>query len=418
MIIPAAIEEFLLTSLGMAKDAMGKATLERALAQAMRREGVTDPGIYEKLFKTSGEARQRLIDVVVVGETWFFRDRGPFAYLARQAPKMLQAAAGGVLNILSAPCSTGEEPYSIAMTLLAAGLPPASFRIEGVDISSAALEAARRAVYTNGSFRGNISEEVASFFEATPSGRGVARTVLAQVAFFQDNLVSERSLLGRGPYSIIFCRNLLIYLTPAARRQVFVRLDRLLAPGGLLFAGHTETVFWHQQGYLPVQSDRAFALSKPLVAPAAGKPKPAAPAKAPPPVPPPRTPKMPQPAAPAADTPSAADRKPSAQTATTAGTLREARRLADSGEMDKALRLCREHSRKFGPTAEMFGLMGLILMARQDAGSAEDCFLKALYLDPAHYESLVHLNLLYGQKGDARKAALYRGRAEKASPGT
>jgi chemotaxis methyl-accepting protein methylase len=145
MIIPAAIEEFLLTSLGMAKDAMGKATLERALAQAMRREGVTDPGIYEKLFKTSGEARQRLIDVVVVGETWFFRDRGPFAYLARQAPKMLQAAAGGVLNILSAPCSTGEEPYSIAMTLLAAGLPPASFRIEGVDISSAAPSGATSA---------------------------------------------------------------------------------------------------------------------------------------------------------------------------------------------------------------------------------------------------------------------------------
>lgn len=413
MIIPPAIAEFLTASLGMAKDAVGRESLSRALAQVMRREGIADPEAYEKLFKTSEEARQRLVDAVVVGETWFFRDRGPFVYLARQAPEMLPAGARSVLKILSAPCSTGEEPYSIAMSLLAAGLPPASFRIEGVDISRIALEMAQRATYGNGSFRGNIGAEMASFFEKTPSGRRVIQPVRAQVAFFHDNLTSERSLLGRGPYAVIFCRNLLIYLTHEARRQVFVRLDRLLIPGGLLFAGHTETVFWHQQGYLPVQSDRAFALIKPACAPAAGKPKPAAPVKAPPPAPVPRAVRTPAPAARPQERHSAADRKPPTQPATAEATLSKARLLADKGEMDKALRLCREYSRTFGPSAGLFGLMGLIRVAQQDSNDAEDFFHKALYLDPDHYESLVHMSLLYARKGDTRRAALYRARAER-----
>ncbi|HBL54055.1 MAG TPA: hypothetical protein DDZ34_08595 [Syntrophaceae bacterium] len=93
--------------------------------------------------------------------------------------------------------------------------------------------------------------------------------------------------------------------------------------------------------------------------------------------------------------------------------LQEARRLADGGDMDGALHLCHDYTSRVGPVAEAYCLMGIIHMSKHDMNRAEDYFLKALYLDPGHYESLVHISLIYGQKGNERKAALYRERAKR-----
>jgi len=427
---PSAISRFLAASLRMEEEAAGKGAVNRAVHAAMRQEGISDLKTYEQLFASSPDVRQRLIDAVVVGETWFFRDRGPFTCLARHARELQNNCAGNVLNILSAPCATGEEPYSIVMTLLAAGLQQAAFSVDGVDVSAKALDKARRAVYGSGSFRGNIGEEFVRFFEITSHGHQVAKKVVRQVTFHLDNLVSPGSLAGLGPYAIIFCRNLLIYLTLEARRQVFLRLDSLLMPGGLLFAGHTETLFWHQQGYLPVQWDRAFALTKPAL-PRSLKMKTTATAQKSPPLSGHRHKEIPSPLEPApafrgiksaAPSPAAVEREqPPRPVKKDAGPIepfideqiQEARRLADQGDMDRAVKLCEAYERTAGPAAETYCLMGIIHMARQDMSRAEDCFLKALYLDPGHYESLVHASLIYRQKGDERKAALYRERAER-----
>lgn len=431
MSIPPAILRFLTESLGMEADAAGKGAVGRALTASMRQEGIPDAQAYEKLFLSSPEVRQRFIDAVVVGETWFFRDRGPFACLARHARTLRDARADDVLNILSAPCSTGEEPYSIVMTLLDAGLPPSAFRVDGVDVSARALEKARLACYGNGAFRGNLGRDTSRFFETTPSGRRVIHPVARQVTFHLDNLVLKESLAGRGPYAIIFCRNLLIYLIPEARLRVFKRLDGLLMPGGLLFTGHTETTFWNQQGYLPIAWDRAFALTKPASLPLPATVKTAIPRK---PYAPPADERreIKSPADPtlayqdalsgakpsAAHSPMAEAFDPHKQAKpvskdTADQPLQEARRLADGGDMDGALHLCHDYTRRVGPVAEAYCLMGIIHMSKHDMNRAEDYFLKALYLDPGHYESLVHISLIYGQKGNERKAALYRERAKR-----
>ncbi|HPC85793.1 MAG TPA: CheR family methyltransferase [Smithellaceae bacterium] len=424
---PDAVLEFITLSLGLEPDSSGKDAIDRAVASAMRHEGLSDPQAFEKLFLSSPAVRQKLIDAVVVGETWFFRDRGPFLWLGRHALQWQAAHPGSVLKILSSPCSTGEEPYSIVMTLLAAGLPPSAFTVEGVDVSARALETAGRACYPKNAFRGNIGEDVARFFEATPSGRKVAASVLNRVTFSLENLALPGSLAGRGPYDIIFCRNLLIYMTPEARLRIFDRMDQLLVPGGILFAGHTETNFWHQRGYQLLPWDRAFALAKPVTPAQPVAIKTPAPAKASIEISSPKkrvqtketTASSPNTGL--AQTPTAELRQP-----VKAGPahdhfnepqadaqIREARRLADSGDMKGAARLCREYTRKFGPAAEAYCLMGILSMAGQDLNGAEDCFLKALYLDPGHYESLVHISLIYRQKGNEKKAALYRERAER-----
>ncbi len=404
-----AISRFLTVNLGMAADALGQGAVSRAITAAMHQEGISDQKAYERLFVSSEAVRQRLTDAVVVGETWFFRDRGPFTCLASHVRELRETK---LLKILSAPCATGEEPYSIAMTLLAAGLPPAAFVVDGVDISIEALNKARLACYGSGSFRGHIGADVARYFLETPQGRKVSDQVRGQVTFHHDNLVKPDSLTGQGPYDIIFCRNLLIYLTPEARRSVFERLDHLLLPGGLLFTGHTETIFWHQQGYLPRKWDRAFALTKPVLQPiqkntANARLKSASPPDAKqqvktltghsqasgnkPPV-----------------KPVSADEEPLPD-----GQIQEARLLADRGDLEGALRLCQEYTRKVGPSVEAYCLMGVIQMARHDMNAALDFFLKAIYLDPGHYESLIHASLLYRQKGEKQKEALYREWAER-----
>ena len=432
----SAIMEFLTHSLGMEPESAGKDAVQRAVASAMRHEGISNPRVYEKLFVSSPDVRQRLIDSVVVGETWFFRDRGPFLCLARHARTLHEARPESVLNILSAPCATGEEPYSIVMTLLAAGLPPSSFTVDAVDASALALEKARRACYLKSSFRGNLGEDIARFFETTPSGSKVTDAVVRRVAFHLENLALPGSLAGRGPYAIIFCRNLLIYMTSEARLRIFDRMDRLLIPGGLLFTGHTETNFWHQRGYSPLPWDRAFALTKPAPAASRGTVTSRNPDQ-------PTSPegKRRETAVLSTDTavkgktpirPEAGERKapfeerqqPAKPGAAYADVkipptdlqIQEARRLADAGDTAGAARLCREYTRKFGPAAEAYGLMGILSMAAQDLRGAEEYFLKALYLDPGHYESLVHISLIYRQKGKESKAALYRERAERKAP--
>jgi chemotaxis protein methyltransferase WspC len=95
------------------------------------------------------------------------------------------------------------------------------------------------------------------------------------------------------------------------------------------------------------------------------------------------------------------------------GTLHaEALSLADRGQFDEAEALCRLYLQEQPPHADVYFLLGLIHEAARRSGEAEECYLKALYLGPDHYETLIHLSLLYRQQGDGRKAALYRRRAE------
>ncbi len=428
---PPAIGRFLDESLKMDEDAVGKGAVSRAIQEAMREEGISDPHVYEKLFLSSQDVRQRFINDVVVGETWFFRDRGPFTSLARHAREIQNDLSLNVLKILSVPCASGEEPYSIVMTLFNAGMAPASFSVDGVDISTRALDSARRACYGSGSFRGNLGEEFAGFFEITPHGRLLSRHVIKQVTFHHANLLSPRSLAGQGPFSVIFCRNLLIYMTSGARREIFDRLDRLLLPGGVLFSGHTETIFWHQQGYIPLPWDRSFALTKPVSSPVSEKSSTNGVAKSLLPSARRRdihAPKEPRTVSGGGLLETGARDVSSAMTMAgekkkMAGPVREsvkpfideqfqeARRLADQGNMEHAMHLCQECVQKSGPAADIYCLMGIIHMARQDLKEAEDCFLKAIYLDPGNYESLVHISFLYRQKGDQGKAALYMDRA-------
>jgi chemotaxis protein methyltransferase WspC len=398
MEICAAVEKRFSDTLGLNTAAIGRAGIERIVRAGMKRSGVVDAAAYLDLLLTSPEEFECCLEELVVPETWFFRDREPFILLKHSlCGQWFPSHPGETVRILSAPCSTGEEPYSIAMTLLEAGIAPRQFRLDAVDISRRALEATGRAVYGKGAFRQPLTAAQEAFFSGTSRVRQVDEAIVRTVHFFRENLIDPRFLAGHEPYHIIFCRNVLIYLTEEARRRVLTNISRRLAPDGILFTGHAEVGILLQNGFTAIRHERAFACRRSAVLSA-----------------PPPARKLP-PAAVTGD-----DFSPPGERfdicpppAPTVGALHaEALSLADRGLFAEAATLCRRYLQEQPPNADVYCLLGLIHEAARRAGEAEECYLKALYLGPDHHETLIHLSLLYQQQGDNRKAELYRRRAD------
>jgi len=400
---------------------------------------------YWQRLNASADERQALIETLVVPETWFFRDREAFVALARIADARLVREPARTLRVLSVPCSTGEEPYSISMALLDAGIGPSRFAIDAIDISARAIERARVGVYGRNAFRGHPLEFRDRHFSETAGGWQLDPRVREPVRFVQANLF-DLPLDADTRYDFIFCRNVLIYFDRHAQDQSIRLLDRQLADGGTIFVGPAETVLMMRHALVPARIPLAFAFHRapPVDAPAAGvnggerlstvsaaSAKPVAPRTLPLRHPaaapstanhfatatlyrPPAVPQR-QPATRSAHAaPDATDSTPSAPAAP-APTLADARRLADTGRLDDAERAAHAFALAHGPDADAFYLLGLIADARGLDADAQDFYRKTLYLDPAHYEALTHLAALRDAAGDAAGARQLMLRAQRAS---
>lgn len=143
-----AIENLLLEAMGLDSESIGNNTVQRIVRQRMEEVGVDRAEDYFARINKDPAELQELIDAVTVPETWFFRDREPFRLLIDVVRReWFPPSRERVLRILSIPCATGEEPYSIAMALKDMGFNAETVRVDAVDISVRALNRARRAVY-------------------------------------------------------------------------------------------------------------------------------------------------------------------------------------------------------------------------------------------------------------------------------
>lgn len=426
----AGFERWLKETMGLDASTIGPTIVDRALRERMAAVGSADLAGYWQTLRASPLEQQELIEAVVVPETWFFRDREAFAALA-------QRFGGGCkgeraldrLRLLSLPCSTGEEPYTMAMAMLDAGLPGERLAIDAVDISERALAKARRAVYGNNSFRGRDLHYRERHFSPVPGGWQLKPAARERVDFQQGNVLDIGFLPGEAVYDAVFCRNLLIYFDPPTQARTVAVLDRLLRPDGLMFVGPAETGLMLSLGFVSAQLPMAFAFRKPAAAEAATAGASAAPAPARAGKPAAAKPAAPQPfagrradppavakavqAALAAPRPRAAPPPAAAAPAANASPLQTAQRAADDGRFDEAIAICQAQLREHGPSVEAWYLLGLVYGAIGQATRAEDCFRKALYLDPAHEETLMHLALLLDAKGDAAGARVLRSRAQR-----
>jgi chemotaxis protein methyltransferase CheR len=190
----------------------------------------------------------QLINAITTNLTAFFRERHHFDYLREQvlAPRTDDPRLRRV-RIWSAGCSSGEEPYSIAMSVVEA-LPDVArwdIRILATDLDSDVLERARRGVYSAERVQGMDPGRVARFFQEQRDRTGVSYSVAPQlralVSFKQLNLMDRLPM--KGPLDVIFCRNTVIYFDKDTQRELFSRIAPLQRPGDVLILGHSESLF-------------------------------------------------------------------------------------------------------------------------------------------------------------------------------
>jgi len=401
--MPGRFQHLLKQAMGLDANSIGLSAIMRAVERRARLCKIADLELYWHHLNRSGAELQALIEAVVVPETWFYRDREAFAAAAASIrADLLTRPAGPPLRMLSLPCSTGEEPFTLAMSLVDAGVPLSSVSIHGVDISGPALDHARAGIYGRNSFRGADLSYRDRHFVDEGNGYHIAESLRSAVHFSQGNIFALDSTAS-GSFDIIFCRNLLIYFDPTDQKRAIEVLRRLLAPTGTLFVGHSEASILIGQGFASLRIPHAFAFRK---ADAAEKPapRPLSPVSSVPkdatvrrrpmvaPVSKMVTPKRaPRPAAPIS----------APAVSATSDPLADIRRAADRGELGAALKLGRNMlERGGGASAEIHYLMAVISEAAGDHPAATDLYRKTLYLEPNHRDALAHLTLLLERMGD------------------
>ena len=353
---------------------------------------------YRRFLAANEEEFQELAEEVVVGESWFFRDVAPFECLRWFVREMDPVRP---VRVLSLPCGPGEETYSLAMTLLDMGMQPGEFVVEGVDLSRPILKHARAGCFGTRAFRESaawLAPLCQRYLRPVENGYQASEELRGVVEFEQGNVADHTFLSGRtAAFEVIFCRNLLIYLAEEARDVVLANLHRLLAPNGLLYVGHTESRVTTDARFTPLNPTYPFALTRAKLA--------ALPVRI---------------AAPVSlesrrlATPQPAETRPQTVPVSLADLLAQAQSSADAGRLEEAAQLCEQLARERTPSAEVLCLLGVVRQASGDLAAADRLFHQALYLEPTHRESLVHLALLAERRGDTRAAAQYRRRALRA----
>ncbi len=392
---------------------LGPHGLASAVRARMTACNVANAGHYLRHLGSQEGEFQELIEEVTVLESWFFRDLQPFECLRWFARENKTA---GPLRVLSVPCGPGEETYSLALTLFDLGWLPEAFSVKGIDLSRRALARAQEGLYGPRSFRETavwIAPLCRRYLLAEGANFRAGPELRATVQFSPGNLTDPFFLAGQSPvFEVIFCRNLLIYLTEEARATALTNLHRLLAPGGMLYVGHAEARVSLDPRFVPLHPLYPFAFST------ASSPLPASRDKVSA-----LTSEVPVlkgegPFGASRETPGSqpALSHPSSPPGRERG-LSEAREAADAGRLQDAAELCERLVRDGQPSAEALCLLGVIRQAQGDRIAAARYFHQAVYLDPGHQEALVHLALLAEGDGDAARAALYRRRAARTRSG-
>jgi len=218
-----------------------KALVAGRLAKRLKHHGLDSYADYYRLLDAQRDERQVAVDLLTTNETYFFREPKHFEFLRDRV--LPQHPAERALRVWSAACSSGEEPYSVAM-LLAEHLGGRPWEIFASDISTRVLERARHGVYALDSVRGMTTELLHTHcLKGTGSQEGsfaVDPALRRRVSFAQINL--NTTLPELGEFDVIFLRNVLIYFEPSTKREVVARLQAKLRRGGYLFVGHSESL--------------------------------------------------------------------------------------------------------------------------------------------------------------------------------
>ena len=367
------------------------------LAGAAARAGISDLNTYAKVLDQGPpELLDGLIASVTVAETYFFREPRHFELLRQQIPALLaRPGRSRPLTVWSAGCATGEEAYSLAIVLAEQGCPDA--RVLATDLSAASLRQARQAVYGPRSLRG-VDDRRRAFFGPRGGAFTVPERFRRMVTFQVRNLADPReppTLPGIRTADVIFCRNALMYLSPAGLATAAAQLAASLAPDGWLVTASSDPDLAGRAELAAFRTPWGVAYRHPLPGVASDPPAPVAP-----PV------RRRQPAA--STRPAAAmSHRPAAalQSSTSTATADEIRTLGDAGQLTAAMEAAELALRADPLNYDLRHLHAVALLAAGRWVEAEAEARATVYLAPHRPEAHAVLGHARSRLGRARTAA-------------
>ncbi|MFV3385333.1 CheR family methyltransferase [Pseudomonas sp. NY15364] len=400
------IERLLKSRIGLEAESVGRPVIERAVRQRMSALGQQNLEGYWTTLGGSTREQQALVEAVVVPETWFFRYPESFNALASLAQERhAQLHGARPLRLISLPSSSGEEPYSIAMTLLDAGFSAEQFQIDALDVSDKVLEQARKGLYGRNSFRGDALAFRDRFFHEQDAGSFLLdERVRTCVRLRTGNLLDPSLFAGEPSYDFIFCRNLLIYFDRPTQVRVLELLKRQLQEGGTLFIGPAEASLASQNGLQALGRQQTFAFRlAPAQTPISAAPRAPAPRTRPAVV------TVPRPVPPSRPRPLGRTLSAAVPATVVTDTWADVASLANAGRTDEARQRTEQHLQQNGPSATAYYWLGLLCDAAGQGDQACAYYRKAIYLEPQHREALTHLAAHLEAQGDQSGAQrLYR----------
>jgi chemotaxis protein methyltransferase CheR len=243
-----SLRQALYARTGMSFGASKRYYVERRLRERLNETDAGSVEAYLARLRADPAEAETLINAFTVNETYFYREENQFRCLCNDLlPEIVsRRGAGDKVRIWSAPCSTGEEAYSIALWLLENWRMVDAYNIEivGSDIDTRALAEAREGLYEDRAIARLPAEVLRDYFEARPQTQQhqLIPDLRESVAFTAANLIDRASMVANGRFDVIFCRNALIYFDDASRKVAADNLYECLAPGGFLCLGHSESM--------------------------------------------------------------------------------------------------------------------------------------------------------------------------------
>jgi chemotaxis protein methyltransferase CheR len=243
--------------------------IERRLIERMDRTGLNTFAAYFGLLRTAGPEVEQLINSFTVNETYFYREDSQLRCLSRSLlPEIVsRRGPGDLVRVWSVPCSTGEEPYSIAIWLLENWQLVDAYNVEivGSDIDTRVLAEATVGVYGQRALSKLPPDLVERYFHATSTfNQQIMEDLRESVKFTQTNLIDAASMASQGKFDVIFCRNVLIYFDDASRMAASHSIYEALNPGGFICLGHSESMARISDRFAVRKFDDGIVYQRPL----------------------------------------------------------------------------------------------------------------------------------------------------------
>lgn len=421
------VETVIRERLGIDPAALGPAVLPRAIENRMKSLDERSLESYLSRLIADSHEMQLLAEELVVPETWFFR--GGYSLYQKLAQIAVNRAgkhpAGVPIRVLSIPCSSGEEPLSLAIALDQYGFPLNRIQIDAVDLSPSHVERAKLGLYSAFVFREPGVDIRPTYFKKGTTHWTPLPHVRKAIAYRTGNIIDPKFLSGELPYDLILCRNLFIYLTPDGRKRAVTNLVRLLAHDGCLCLSSAEADRipigqFVSEGPIEFGLYRRISMAKNSVSVkhqiaarhmssnAIQKdvspndvtllnlsPLSKASIRA------------------ANDTSEKSTSIISALSPPENKSLEGARALANAGQLSEARAACEELIRARAVLPDAYSLLGVINHAEGRVSEATEAFRKALYLAPNHIEALTHMIVNCNARGETSQATALQKRLKR-----